>query len=100
MALTEWALAALVIAAASFVMGLAGFGVGLVGLAFLPYLMPPATAIVLLTIYALAFAAGLFMQLRDDFRPAQIRDLLVGTGLGIPLGVWGLASLPARSPTA
>ena len=48
----------------------------------------------------LAFAAGLFMQLRDDFRPAQIRDLLVGTGLGIPLGVWGLASLPARSPTA
>jgi len=93
-ALIDWALGALIIAAASFVMGLAGFGVGLVGLAFLPYVMPPATAIVLLTLYAVPFALGLFIQLRHDFRLAQIRDLLIGTVLGIPLGVWGLASLP------
>src|SRR5262249_15045503 len=94
-ALTDWAFGALVVAVASFVMGLAGFGVGLVGLAFLPYVMSPATAIVLLTLYSLAFAVGLLVQLRDDFRPAQIRDLVIGTVLGTPLGVWGLASLPA-----
>ena len=95
MALTDWAFGALVVAAASFVMGLAGFGVGLVGLAFLPYVMSPTTAIVVLTLYALAFALGLLVQLRDDFGPAQIRDLVIGTVLGTPLGVWGLASLPA-----
>jgi len=94
-ALTDWAFGALVVAAASFVMGLAGFGVGLVGLAFLPYVMSPTTAIVVLTLYALAFALGLLVQLRDDFGPAQIRDLVIGTVLGTPLGVWGLASLPA-----
>jgi uncharacterized protein len=94
-AVIDWALGALVIAAASFVQGLAGFGIGLVGLAFLPYLMLPATAIVLLTLYAAPFALGLFIQLRDDFRLSGIRDLLIGTVLGTPLGVWGLAALPA-----
>jgi uncharacterized protein len=91
----EWAFGAFVVAAASFVMGLAGFGIGLVGLAFLPYVMSPVAAIVLLTLYALAFALGLLVQLRDDFRPAQIRDLVIGTVLGTPLGVSSLASLPA-----
>lgn len=95
MALIDWALGALVIAAASFVMGLAGFGIGLVGLAFLPYVMSPATAIVLLTLYAAPFALGLLIQLRHDFRLSGIRDLVIGTVLGTPLGVWGLASLPA-----
>lgn len=91
----DWALGALVIVAASFVMGLAGFGIGLVGLAFLPYLMSPATAIVLLTLYAMPFALGVFIQLRHDVRLSGIRDLLIGTVLGTPLGVFSLASLPA-----
>src|SRR5262249_22992622 len=93
-AVIDWALGALVITAASFVQGLAGFGIGLVGLAFLPYVMSPATAIVLLTLYAAPFALGLFIQLRGDFRFSGIRDLLIGTVLGTPLGVWGLAALP------
>ncbi len=100
----DWALGALVITAASFVQGLAGFGIGLVGLAFLPYLMSPATAIVLLTLYAAPFTLGVFIQLRDDFRLSGIRDMLVGTVLGTPIGVWGLAALPAslinRLPSA
>ncbi|PYM91758.1 MAG: hypothetical protein DME08_21725, partial [Candidatus Rokuibacteriota bacterium] len=95
MAVIDWALGALVITAASFVQGLAGFGIGLVGLAFLPYLMSPATAIVLLTLYAAPFTLGVFIQLRDDFRLSGIRDMLVGTVLGTPIGVWGLAALPA-----
>jgi len=95
-AVIDWALGALVITAASFVQGLAGFGIGLVGLAFLPYVMSPATAIVLLTLYAAPFALGLFIQLRDDFRFSGIRDLLIGTVLGTPLGVWGLAALPVN----
>src|SRR5207302_2101763 len=45
-----WAAGALIILGASFVMGLAGFGIGLVSLAFLPYLMAPAEAIVLMTL--------------------------------------------------
>lgn len=92
-----WAAAAAVVALASFVMGLAGFGIGLVALAFLPFLMPPATAIVLITLYAFAFALAVLVQLRQDVEPRALADLLVGTLAGTPLGVWGLAVLPAAA---
>ena len=90
-----WAAAAGVIAAASFVMGLAGFGIALVAMAFLPYLMSTADAIVLLTIYAAIFSLVLLIQLRRDVVPRAIVDLLLGSVAGTPLGVWGLATLPA-----
>jgi hypothetical protein len=90
-----WAAAALVIFAASFVMGLAGFGIALVALAFLPYFMPPAAAVVLLTIYAFAFAVTVCIQLRREVAPGTIAMLLVGTLAGMPFGVWALAALDA-----
>lgn len=89
-----WVAGAGIVFAASFVMGLAGFGIALVSMAFLPYLMPPATAIVLMTIYALVFAVAVVVQLRRDVEPVALTDLLVGTIAGTPLGVWGLATLP------
>jgi uncharacterized membrane protein YfcA len=90
-----WALGALVIFGAHFVFGLAGFGVGLVALAFLPYLMAPADAVVLLTIYAMVFAVVLLLPLRRDVMPGAIVGLLVGSVLGTPAGVWVLAAAPA-----
>ena len=92
-----WAAAAGVIAAASFVMGLAGFGIALVALAFLPYLMASADAIVLLTIYAAVFSLAMLIQLRRDVEPRALLDLLIGTVAGTPLGVWGLDALPASA---
>ena len=80
-------------------MGLAGFGIGLVSLALLPYIMAPAEAIVLMTLYAAAFALAIFVAVRHDFTPARVADLIVGTVVGTvvgtPLGVWALASFPA-----
>ena len=92
-----WIATALVIGAASFVMGLAGFGIALVALAFLPYLMAPADAIVLLTIYAAVFSLAMLVQLRRDVEPRAVVDLLIGTVAGTPLGVWGLSALPASA---
>ncbi len=92
-----WIATALVIGAASFVMGLAGFGIALVALAFLPHLMAPADAIVLLTIYAAVFSLAMLVQLRRDVEPRAVVDLLIGTVAGTPLGVWGLAALPASA---
>jgi uncharacterized membrane protein YfcA len=86
---------AVVIAAASFVFGLAGFGIGLVALAFLPFLMSPSAAIVLMTLYAFIFALPLFWPLRRDFVTTGMLALVLGTVLGTPLGVWLLATLPA-----
>ncbi|MBI4638614.1 MAG: sulfite exporter TauE/SafE family protein [Candidatus Rokubacteria bacterium] len=90
-----WVAGALIIAAASFVMGLAGFGIALVALAFLPFLMEPATAVVLMTVYAIVFALAVFIPLRRDVTLPGVTDLLIGTLAGTPLGVWALATLPA-----
>jgi hypothetical protein len=92
-----WAAGALVIFVASFVMGLTGFGIALVATAFLPYLMAPADAIVLLTLYALVFSVVVVVQLRRDLTPRALVDLTLGTLVGTPLGVWVLASLPVSA---
>lgn len=89
-----WAVGAVVIAAASFVQGLAGFGIGLVSLAFLPFLMEPATAVVLMTVYAAVFAVVIFIPLRQDFTLHGMHELVVGTVVATPAGVWLLAGLP------
>jgi hypothetical protein len=70
-------------------MGLAGFGIALVAMAFLPYLMSAADAIVLLTIYAAVMSLVLLVQLRESVEPRALLDLTIGTIVGTPLGVWG-----------
>lgn len=90
-----WAVGACIVGVASFVMGLAGFGIGLVSLALLPFIMSPVTAVVLITIYALVFAMALFVPLRRDFLPSGVADLVLGTVIGTPCGVWVLATFPA-----
>src|SRR5215813_4593772 len=82
-----WAIGALVIFVAS-------FGIALVAMAFLPWVMSPVTAIVLLTIYALVFSVVVVVPLRREVHLRGLVDLLIGTILGTPLGVWVLASLP------
>lgn len=92
-----WAAGALVMFLASFVMGLTGFGIALVAMAFLPWLMSPVTAIVVLTIYALVFSLAVIVQLRRDLTLRPLVDLLIGTVAGTPLGVWVLATLPVSA---
>jgi uncharacterized membrane protein YfcA len=91
-----WAAGALVVFVASFVMGLTGFGIALVAMAFLPYVMAAADAIVLLTIYAFAFSVIVVGQLRRDLAPRALAHLTLGTLAGTVPGVWLLASM---SPT-
>jgi uncharacterized membrane protein YfcA len=95
----DLALAALVITGAFLVLGLAGFGNGLVALAFLPLVMSPVEAIVLLTIYTVLATVVIFVPLRADFDPTGLPALLIGSVLGTPLGVWVLAALPASALT-
>ena len=93
----DWAACAFIMAAASLVLGLAGFGNALVAMAFLPYFMPPATAIAVLTIYTIVFAIAIFVPVRQHLAPGGVAYLLVGTVLGTPLGVWILVTVSAST---
>jgi uncharacterized membrane protein YfcA len=66
-------------------------------MAFLPWLMSPVTAIVLLTIYAWFFSLVVVLQLRRHLTPRKLVDLMIGTVAGTPIGVWLLASLPVSA---
>jgi len=90
----EWVAGAAVIAFASFVLGLVGFGNGLVAMAFLPFLMSPVTAIAVLTIYTVVFAIAIFLPLRQNLLLRPVVDMLAGTMLGVPVGVWVLRMFP------
>jgi uncharacterized membrane protein YfcA len=61
--------------------------------------MSPVTAIVLLTIYAFVFSLVALVQLWRDVTPRALLDLLIGTVVGTPLGVWVLATLPLSALT-
>jgi uncharacterized membrane protein YfcA len=91
-----WLAGAVVVFGAHVVFGLAGFGVGLVAMAFLPFIMTPATAVVLMTVYAVIFAVVLFVPLRRDCDLRAIVGLTVGSIVGSPAGVWILAVTPAE----
>lgn len=85
---------ALIVAVASFVMGLAGFGIGLVALAFLPWVMSPVDAIIVTTTYSMVFSIVMIGPLRHEVEPVRLSLLLSGTVVGAPLGVWALATMP------
>jgi uncharacterized protein len=94
-----WLVGAAIVALAAFVHGLAGFGIGLVSLAFLPFVMSPVTAVVLMTVYTVVFSAGMLLPLRGEVAWRALLLLGTGTVLGTPLGVWVLAALPASTLT-
>ena len=92
-----WVAGAGILAVASFVFGLTGFGIGLVSLSLLPFFVPPATVVPLITLYGAAFALVMTIQLRRDVMFSQLVSLLIGTVLGTPVGVWVLGGVAAES---
>lgn len=90
-----WLAGAVVVFAAHVVFGVAGFGTGLVAMAFLPFLMAPSDAVVLMTVLTIVFAVVIFVPLRRDFEARGIIGLTVGSLAGTPAGVWILAVAPA-----
>ena len=95
----EWLAAALVFAFANFVLGLVGFGNGLVAMALLPLLMSPVTALAVLTMYTIVLSTAVFVPIRRHLVLGPVLQMLAGTLLGIPVGIWILTVLPIATLT-
>jgi len=89
-----WIAGACILAIAGFVFGLTGFGISLVSVSLLPFFVPLATVVPLITLYGAAFAFVMTIQLRRDVMFPQLVSLLIGTILGTPVGVWVLEAFP------
>jgi uncharacterized membrane protein YfcA len=87
-----WIIAATTLAA-SFISGLSGFGFGLVAMAVLPLLMGIKLANAFVSFCGLAIFASLTIPLRRHIAWKALFPLLIGTALGVPIGVYVLVNL-------
>lgn len=94
----------LIIALAGFVSGLSGFGFSAVGVAVL-WVMPPTRAIPLLMALSIANQLLSIAQLKKDMLPLKLwwtdgpASYIAGGLLGVPIGIWIMANLPAAELT-
>ena len=79
---------------AGFVSGLAGFGLGLVAMAILPYFLSIKVVTPITTLYAPLVFLAAFIPVRKHIQKKILLLVLIGAAAGVPLGVWGLATLP------
>lgn len=84
-----------ILGAAALVASVTGFGYALVAMPFLALLFPPATAVPLVLISWSPIGVVLVAQSRRHQNHRRLARLLAGGLCGAPVGVYGLASLPA-----
>jgi len=70
---------------------------GLVAMAFLPFLMSPVTAIVVITMYTIVLVFVILVPVWRHLQPLPVLEMLAGTLVGTPLGVWALSTFPVST---
>jgi hypothetical protein len=75
---------------AAFAQGVVGFGFGLVTMALLPLFLSERFAVPFVAVYSLGVSLMIVWQLRHHIRFGHAIPLLVGTVIGVPLGVLAL----------
>ena len=90
----------LILGAAALVASVTGFGYALVATPFLVLLYPPSAVVPVVLISWFPIAVFLVYGSRRQVSPGRVGRALAGAVLGIPVGVYGLASLPADTMRA
>jgi uncharacterized membrane protein YfcA len=85
----------LALSLAGFVQGLTGFGFGMAAVALLPLLVGLKDAQVVVAILTGVVCAATFLSTWRHFRWRQGRGLVIGAGVGVPIGLWALVYFPA-----
>lgn len=80
---------------AAFVVGVSGFAFGLIAAAIWLQALPPAQVTVLIALYALIVQGYAVWRLRRSIVPGRIWPMIVGSALGVPIGVMLLRWLSA-----
>jgi uncharacterized membrane protein YfcA len=80
---------------AGFVVGVTGFAFALVAAAFWFHVLTPAETVTLIIGYALLVQGFAVWKLRAALLPSRLWPFVVGSALGIPLGIALLSWLPA-----
>jgi uncharacterized membrane protein YfcA len=82
-----------ILAMAAFFSSLTGFGYALIATPFLVLIFPPAVAVPLVLATWVPLSVFLAIDARREMSPRRIGNLLLGSAMGVPLGVYLLTSL-------
>ena len=85
-----------ILAVAAFFSSLTGFGYALIATPFLVLIFPPAVAVPLVLTTWVPLSVFLVIEARRDMSTRRIGNLLLGSALGVPVGVYLLTSLGVR----
>ena len=88
-------LAITILSLAGFTQGLTGFGFGLVSMALLPLVLPFKDAAAVVAALNLATCAMTLYAVRGHFSWRRGAAMVIGCGLGVPIGVFALVRLDA-----
>ncbi len=80
--------------ASGFVQGVLGFGFAILAISILPLLLPLRDAVSLLVLLNFVAMGISVAGTRSHFQWASARNLIIGSVLGVPFGVYVLVSLP------
>ena len=89
----EVAVSALVLAVAGFTIGAVGFGFGLTTTPVLLLFLDPQTVVVTINTVAIVAFGLVLIETRDHVRYRELTPVAVAGALGVPAGVYALASL-------
>ncbi len=86
-------LAVLILTFAGLVQGMTGFGFGLIAMPLLPLVMNFQDAVTLSVLLNLAVTTVTFFAIRSHYSWRQGLGMVVGTCLGVPIGVYALVQM-------
>lgn len=92
-----WPLVALMVLLGGVVRGFGGFGASMVWVVGLSLLIQPAAVVPTALVLEVLASAQMLPQVWHDIDWRSLRRVLAGAVVGTPLGVWFLATLPART---
>lgn len=84
-----------IVAVAAFFCSLTGFGFALIATPFLVLLFPPTVAVPLVLASWVPLSVLLFLGSRREMSARRIGNLLIGSAIGVPIGVYLLTNLGA-----
>ncbi len=92
--MVEIVILVIVVLASSLIQGMAGFGSALVSMSILTFFLPVKTATPLVLMNGVFVNIIIFLRLKQKFRFSKLLPLLVGSLIGIPVGIYGLILMP------
>lgn len=87
----------LTLSLSGFVHGMSGFGFGLIAMALLPLWMDFKDAVALVALFNVLVSGIAFAAHREHFEWRSARTLVIGSCLGVPLGVFALGALESAT---